>query len=1184
MSDEGQDVAINVVSTALPCCFSRVLPGAKDLTRPTFHSSSPAGPSLPHLFTSYEEKSNVNSSTANVIESVDSDVGTNLSTNVPTDAESSYATVVCVHDTNQRSKKSRFPNSSSRNDCYDNLNEAIYNNKQTYVHEQDDISFDELIPPGNDIKYIGENVCPYLPNSDLASEYDSAVHIQCIKSLNENDHDTENILETGNIIALHDYCSTSTDATLQNSEESSEEESDWDLKQKTSQIVVTAPDKMGNKQSNKSKIHSDEDTPEEGRTKCCEIPKRKGKERAMRTNRYSRNDDLNFESNEVYPFEGRTRSEQELNEPVELEPFEIVETDDIKFVSGAGTSDVIKSVSEPKFTSIPEEPPFSDEVVQAPTAFTGATETAVQVPFYIDKGNRIVEPGTSTAHSTFEFRPVKQKTTKVSIIPSENTQYKYENVTVNETFTDSKQSGPKTSTSSSKSSSSASSKDISRKNSKEAMQKPARKGKSTANVVPEGSKCGDSNNENKDQTKLETSEKQQSVRDSEIDRNIDSVLMLTQTMFSNTKIADTQTVTQNKDIAVLNKYENVNVCAKMEPTGITICHKDVPLDLPTEARKHTTSDQTTCKGNNCEPIVEDVPQYLSKDTTHKMPQLASNIVEISESGTLIVKSLADLPSAKRPEDYDTSSSEHTYEHNDELESEDTDVKVPYETVDHLLTDIKTETLVIENTNKIEDQQHAKEKQTLDCGLTDSRTETLAIATPNKSEDKELAKEKEHVPPPSPLAMACLVEEEDEEEEDEDVDNEIIEEDRRKSEIIEFTENVCKRLSLLLEGMPAEETKGAENEMANSSEQNSKTYEDHIYETIDGKATFNDIKPHLDLSVLATETAVESNETDSSTLDCKSKLTTRSESSSTLKRASVDSDTYKAQEKLTPSISDDDLPDYFDPRDIPPPKRDSELICDVLDSNVDDVVHMDELSISDVSNIMKSNELDFEGLRGDSFALENKDKDHLSLPLKTFETSLITDTPSPSNTEDLQDRTPTTEAQPNLTPLPELAKAEEETLVLFDTSGRRSVTCTESDLDISEHRDDLSTDSMLADDEAEETMEILFTKTYTEPVEGAEVFLSCTVVNSAYKEEQKKSDTWLSDEAIEYFEANASEVMSTAFLKAKREMKDIQICIQSLRQQMEHFHSDCDDISLPEIPVDSLSPDYFGLPMRKAVTD
>ena len=115
------------------------------------------------------------------------------------------------------------------------------------------------------------------------------------------------------------------------------------------------------------------------------------------------------------------------------------------------------------------------------------------------------------------------------------------------------------------------------------------------------------------------------------------------------------------------------------------------------------------------------------------------------------------------------------------------------------------------------------------------------------------------------------------------------------------------------------------------------------------------------------------------------------------------------------------------------------------------------------------------------------------------------------------------------------------------------------------------------------MEILFTKTYTEPKEGAEVFLSCTVVNSAYKEENKKSDTWLSDEALEYFEANASEVMSTAFIKAKREMKDIQACLQSLRKQMEHFHGDRDDISLPDIPVETLSPDYFGYP-RKAITD
>ena len=122
------------------------------------------------------------------------------------------------------------------------------------------------------------------------------------------------------------------------------------------------------------------------------------------------------------------------------------------------------------------------------------------------------------------------------------------------------------------------------------------------------------------------------------------------------------------------------------------------------------------------------------------------------------------------------------------------------------------------------------------------------------------------------------------------------------------------------------------------------------------------------------------------------------------------------------------------------------------------------------------------------------------------------------------------------------------------------------------------------------MDILFTKTYTEPIEGNEVFLSCSVVNSSFKDSpvdkgkrdsKKKSDTWLSDDALEYFEANASEVMSTAFLKAKKQMKDIQMCLQGLRRQMEHFHSDAQDKAHQDF--DYLSPGYFGLP-RKAITD
>lgn len=946
------------------------------------------------------------------------------------------------------------------------------------------------------------------------------------------------------------YHSGSSDETLQNSENNSTEADEvlHEVKQNNN-YKNKRYNTMGNKQGRTPKGHSDDDTPDDGRTKCCEIPKKKMKERSGKGNRTSRNDDLNFDANEVYPFDSRTRSEQDINEPVELEPFEIVETDDIKFVPGAGTSEVIKSVSEPRFTPIAEEPSLLEEVEPATTS-NAAQETNVKVPFYIDKGNRLIEPGTATAHSTFEFKQVKPKI-KVSK-PSKQTQPSYENVSIEETRKESGVSERKPSSSGSKSSSSSSSKNVSRKNSKDAIQKPARKGKTITSSVPEDSNVAGAISEKKRQT--EKSQKQPSIRDSEIDRNIDNVLMLTQTMFSQTKVEKNQDTKQESETqgqtVVLTQYENVNVCAKLEPTGITITHKNTPSDFSKVSKEKATTSGITCTGSNCEGREEKVTEVQVKKTRRNHNQYSTDIVEISDSGTLIIKSLADLPSAKQSEEIDD---EHNKWSSGDEGIENSELKVPYETIDRLSTEIKKE--------------------------------TLGIETPSQTEEKEFANEKEHVPPPSPLTMAALEEEEEEEEDiEEDDDIDFREEDRRKSDILEFTENVCKRLSLLLEGVPHEEAEADESDPEQTEEKKPTHYEDHIYETIDGSSRGLDQCDGVNSHVLITDAGDSGDvEVKSETTSDSWKLSTRSESSSTLKRTSGDSETYKSLDTRKSSQSDDELPDYFDPREIPLPKRDSEILCEVLDTYTDDASKVKELPSNEVKDIVEKHSLDFRALNYDNLVLENKDKD-ISSAVKYFETGQINNAPAPIKTEDLQDITPTVEALPNLTALLELAKAEEETPVQFETSGRQSATCTESDIDVSEHRDDLSTDSMLADDEAEETMEILFTKTYTEPVEGAEVFLSCTVVNSAYKDEQKKSETWLSDEALEYLEANASEVMSTAFLKAKKEMKDIQICLQSLRQQMEHFHSDCDDISLPEIPVDSLSPDYFGMPIRKAVTD
>ncbi|KAL3835984.1 hypothetical protein ACJMK2_021443 [Sinanodonta woodiana] len=183
-------------------------------------------------------------------------------------------------------------------------------------------------------------------------------------------------------------------------------------------------------------------------------------------------------------------------------------------------------------------------------------------------------------------------------------------------------------------------------------------------------------------------------------------------------------------------------------------------------------------------------------------------------------------------------------------------------------------------------------------------------------------------------------------------------------------------------------------------------------------------------------------------------------------------------------------------------------------------------------------------------------------------------------DELGDRTPTSESFPELTALTELASAAVDNLVQYHPSGRRSVSRTESDLDISEQRDDLSTEGMYADDEDDETMEILFTRTYTEPKRGTEAFISCTVVNSAFRQANKDSPflKYAVPETLDLLEGSI-EVMPPSFIKAKKEMRDIQVHLQSLRKQMEHFHDDIDESSLPDLGY--LSPDPQP---RRAITD
>jgi len=1032
---------------------------------------------------------------------------------------------------------------------------------------------------------------------------------------------------------------------------------------------------MGNSQQTSRKtVQSDDETPDEAKIKCCQIPKKKLKDKTARACRVVSSDDMSFEADEVYPFDRRTRSDIELAEPVELEPFEIVDTDDIRFVPGAGTSAVIKPTGEPRFRAIPEDTTLLSESQEN----LNNEQTEVK-GIYFDKGARM-EAGTATAHSTFEFKQVKPKAKQKQTALTEKPQY--ENILKSESTKLKTEralpalpvSDQPVSPTSPTPSSGSSSLGVSRKNSTDAMQKPARKSKvskTLSDVTNNSSKskdntCTDDLNQPKRQR--QKSDKSPAIRDSEIDRNIDSVMMLTQTMFSGPKKIDRDETAlkeieasspnniapqmkyenvgvcvklESKGLALAHKdgreaktvagktgdnvdrvkeaikisktteakeeqinYENVGVCVKLEALGLSIAHKDSPkhvekqtaseirdvlkkkghpssdkekFELPKEVkdadknkerrrreRKASDDKEIVCinrnnSNNEIVSIQSPDTDYIEMnkgndrrsgvssqktDASVEQDKKPQGILHISDTGTLIIKSFPKPPSHAPSSEKGES---HYYE-NDIIDKESTDVKVPF----------------------------------LDSTVADE-----GDAIPTGEKEKHLLKlkdeaEEDAVPPPSPSTMNALaevVEEEEEEDEFEDFD----EEKRRRSlEMFEFTENVCKRLSQLLEQSPSREESDVENEdylfkSGTFKPENNDT--ENIYETIRDKERFDGLdeesrkvlRKSLDMS---TDTSLQ--------------LPTRSESSGTLKRTSGDSETYKTAAPEDDGESDDDLPEYFYPTQDRQP-----LHMETDETEQRQVQRYDNVSIED-SSLSTLQSFRVEDDTSDSKEATGYDNvtpygsinNALTLPIRAVESGIVVNT---KVSTDLKDLTPTAESQQELTPLTEMATAREEDIPLqFDASGRQSVTCTESDLDISEHRDDMSTDSMMADDEAEETMEILFTKTYTEPEAGAEVFLSCTVVNSAYRgpgdaKKPAKSDTWLSDEALEYFEANASDLMSTAFLKAKKEMKDIQVCLQGLRRQMEHFHSDAEDDGRMS-DMDRLTPDYYRLAPQRAVTD
>lgn len=129
--------------------------------------------------------------------------------------------------------------------------------------------------------------------------------------------------------------------------------------------------------------------------------------------------------------------------------------------------------------------------------------------------------------------------------------------------------------------------------------------------------------------------------------------------------------------------------------------------------------------------------------------------------------------------------------------------------------------------------------------------------------------------------------------------------------------------------------------------------------------------------------------------------------------------------------------------------------------------------------------------------------------------------------------------------------------------------TESDLDISEQRDDLSTDSnIFADDEDESSSELLFTKTYTEPDQGGEVCVSCTVVNTNADDDSDEfwAENSASEEVYQRIETSTKAV-TTVFDNARLQMQDIHTHLHNLRLQMESLQDSLDNACI-------LSQEYY----------
>ncbi|XP_041371924.1 uncharacterized protein LOC121385347 [Gigantopelta aegis] len=166
-------------------------------------------------------------------------------------------------------------------------------------------------------------------------------------------------------------------------------------------------------------------------------------------------------------------------------------------------------------------------------------------------------------------------------------------------------------------------------------------------------------------------------------------------------------------------------------------------------------------------------------------------------------------------------------------------------------------------------------------------------------------------------------------------------------------------------------------------------------------------------------------------------------------------------------------------------------------------------------------------------------------------------------EDFEDRTPQAESVPYFIGK-ETLKSQPDYLSVHRRSRMSPALTnkTESDLDISEMRDDISTDSMYADDEGDGTL--LFSKSYTEQT-GSGVLMSCTFYNSGHNKEDS-DDFWEEcvDEAYHQIELSADAATAT-FQDARKQMHEIHEHLRTLRLQMETLQDDLENATITPEP-------------------